>query len=168
MLDNLRHLFEKQPPEPPEVLELQNKIRSLQLELEEQKQANDRLKQDLLAQVDQSSHLNRQNEETWRENLILSAATPAAHLITQAHLSKNKPVSAQDVLTTSRRLLRIFEDLGMTFEGEPGQEIAFDPQLHVPLQSGQQYQSGEPVRIRFVLIRYQGKILRKAQVDRSE
>jgi len=167
MLDNLRHLFDKQPSDPPEILELKNKIRSLQIELDEQKLANDRLKQDLQTLADQAAHLTRQSEETWRENLIQSAATPAAHLITQARLMQSKPVAAQDILATSRRLLRIFEDLGMSAEGEPGQETAFDPQLHAPLQAGEQIAPGEPVRIRFVLIRYQGKILRKAQVDRS-
>jgi molecular chaperone GrpE (heat shock protein) len=104
------------------------------------------------------------------ERFLAASATRITQLNTQAHLMDvdGKPVAARDVMANARGLLRILEDEGMTFLGPPGERLPFDPSLHEPLQAGVEIRPGEFVEIRLSGVAFQGRLLRKAGVIRTE
>ncbi len=98
--------------------------------------------------------------------LMEEVAAPVAQLRTQAHLLRDegKPVRAEDILVVAERLVRALETHGLTTEGKLGATVAFDPNRHAPLSTGAAPRPGDPVVVRFVGVRYQGALVRKAGV----
>ena len=105
------------------VLALERQVQSLRLELTEQHQLVANLKGELQRQRDaEDAHLAA-TVRAQMECFITNAATPVAHLLTQAHLLEvdGKPLPAHDVLGVARRLMRTLEDNGLTLEGQVGE-----------------------------------------------
>jgi molecular chaperone GrpE (heat shock protein) len=98
--------------------------------------------------------------------LMEEVAAPVAQLHTQAHLLRDagKPVRAEDILVVAERLVRALEAHGLTTEGAWGAIVPFDPNVHAPLSAQATIRPGDPVIVRFVGIRYQGALVRKAGV----
>ena len=102
------------------------------------------------------------------EQFLTAAATPVAHVLTQAHLLEvdGKPIQAHYVLAVAKRLVRILQDHGLTLEGQVGEALAFDPNRHEPLSTEAALQAGEAVVVKFVGVSYGGAVLKKAGVAR--
>lgn len=150
------------------VLALEREIQSLRLELAEQHQLVANLKGELQRQ--RSAEDARLTAAVWAqvERFLTHAATPVAHLLTQAHLLEvdGKPIQAHDVLAVARRLVRSLEDNGLTLEGRVGETVPFDPNCHEPLSAEAALQPGETVVVKFVGASYSGTVLKKAGVAR--
>ena len=150
-------------------LALERELQSLRLELAEQHQLVANLKGELQRQRSAEEARLADTVRAQVERLLTNAATPVAHLLTQAYLLERdgKPIQAQDVLTVARRLVRVLEDHGLTLEGSVGETLPFDPNLHEPLSTEAALQPGEPVVIKFVGASYGSTVLRKSGVVRS-
>ena len=99
-------------------LALEREAQTLRLELAEQEQLIGRLKSDLdRHRAGESQRVDSVVDAGW-ERLIADAATPLVQLMTQAHLLDvaGKPVQAADVLAVAKRLMRVFETAGVTWE----------------------------------------------------
>jgi molecular chaperone GrpE (heat shock protein) len=173
MWKRLVETFGKKPPAeaaPDErVLALEREGQSLRLKLEELEQSLASLKGELERQHSSASARVAGAVQAQVERLLADAAAPVAQLLTQAHLLEveGKPVQAKDVLAVARRLVRTLEDSGLTLEGSIGQAVPFDPNRHEPLGAGGFPEPGQPVVVRFVGVAYQGKLLRKAGVEKA-
>jgi len=151
------------------VLALERQVQSLRLELTEQHQLVVNLKSELQRQRDAED--TRLADAVWAqmERFMTNAATPVAHLLTQAYLLEvdGKPLQARDVLSVARRLVRILEDNGLTLEGKVGEMLPFDPNRHEPLSADAALQPGEIVVVKFVGASYGGTVCKKAGVARA-
>ena len=149
----------------PEALEAQREAQNLRLELAEKEAQIERLRQEVERLRSRQQTLAQEGAQTQMEKLFSDAAAPVVQLVTQADLEKQgKAVQARDVLTVARRLVRALERHGLTLEGEPGQQVAFDPERHQSMNAGVNPNPGEMVTVRFVGASYQGKIRYKAIV----
>ncbi len=173
MLKWLRSIFNPNPPQPAAavdetgLLDLQRENQSLRLSLKEKEESLQRLKGEVeRLRAGQSQQLN-ENLTARLAGLFGDVAAPASQLRTQADLleKQGKPVQARDVLSVAQRLLRALERHGLAFDGQVGAETIFDPNQHTPLQSTGALQPGQPVRIRFSGVTYQGRRLYKAIVE---
>ena len=127
------------------------------------------LKSDLAYQRDTASSNISEIVQTKLELLFADAAAPVAQLLTQLHLQEEgKPVQAKDVLIVAKRLVRTLKDNGLTLEGSIGKQVPFDPTRHEPLGTDVLLNRGQSVIVRFVGVAYQGKLLRKAEVQKVE
>ena len=151
------------------VLALERQVQSLRLELTEQHQLVVNLKSELQRQRDAED--TRLADAVWAqmERFMTNAATPVAHLLTQAYLLEvdGKPLQARDVLSVARRLVRILEDNGLTLEGKVGEMLPFDPNRHEPLSADAALQPRETVVVKFVGASYGGTVCKKAGVARA-
>lgn len=164
------------PRDDERLLELEREAQSLRLELKEMERVVASLKSELERQ---RSGENARVSEAVRaqiERLLSDLSAPVVQLLTQAHLVEvdSKPVQAKDVLAVAKRLVRTLEDNGLTLEDNGltlehrvGETQSFDPNRHEPLKAGTSLKSGQPVVVRFVGVAYQGKMLRKAEVERA-
>jgi hypothetical protein len=140
---------------------------ALRLELDEQRREVaalrarlDRGERDRDAQVD--SELRRRLTKTFEV-----AATPAAQLLTQAHLHRQgRPVGAGDVIMISQRLISGLETVGLRAEGVIGESARFDPDRHVSLASDSTLRPGDHVVIKSVGMNFDGRVMAKAGVQR--
>ena len=157
-----------QAPIDERVLAREREIQSLRLDLAEQHQLVTNLTRELQRQRSAEEARLADAVRAQVERLWTNAATPVAHLLTQAHLLERdgKPIQAEDVLTVARRLVRVLEDHGLTLEGSMGETLPFDPNLHEPLSTEAALQPGEPVVIKFVGASYGGAVLKKSGVAR--
>lgn len=159
---------EGQVVEDERVMTLEREAQGLRLDLQEKERAVANLTSEL--ERLRSSEVARINEaaQAQMEQLLTDLASPVAQLLTQAHLLEveGKPVQVKDVLTVARRLVRVLEDEGLTLEGKVGETVSFDPNHHEPLSGNISLTSGQNVVIRFVGITLQGKVLRKAGVEK--
>jgi len=151
------------------VLVLEREVKSLQMALQERDRMLDHLKDDLEYQRDTTSSNVSEIVQTKLEHLFADAAAPVTQMLTQAHLLKEgKPVQAKDVLTVAKRLVRILKDNGLTIEDNIGEQMPFDPNCHEPLSADTSPDRGQLVVVRFAGVAYQGKLLRKAGVQKIE
>ncbi len=151
------------------VLMLKREIQALKLELEEREHLIGRLKADVERhRSGETQRVEAVVGEGW-ERMVTDAATPLTQLMTQAHLLEvtGKPVQAADVLSVAKRLMRVFENEGVGWEGTVGATLLFDSDRHEPLGTDGDLVSGEPVMVRFVGVRYREQVLRKARVERA-
>lgn len=150
-------------------LALEGQVQALRLALAEQENANRQLRGDLETLRAAQQYALKEQLEASLEKLVAEAAGPAVQLGTQAYLLETlgKPVQAADILAVARRLLRALENAGLQFEGQVGQAAAYDPELHASLSAQQSLAAGEAVRIRFAGVRYRGKMIRKAAVEKE-
>jgi molecular chaperone GrpE (heat shock protein) len=150
-----------------QLLALEREAQNLRLELEERDQLLANLHIELERQRSGASARVTESVQAQIEQLLTEAAAPVAQLLTQAHLLEveGRPVQARDILAVAKRLVRAFEDHGLTLEGSVGQTVPFDPDRHEPLSGGAYPDPGQPVVVRFVGVAYRGKLLRKAGVE---
>ena len=150
-------------------LELERGLQALRIELAERDQTITRLKADLERDRSAGQALIAESVQSRIERLFSELATPVSQLMTQAYLleTEGKPVQARDVLSVARRFIRPLEDLGLSIEGQVGATVAFDPNRHEPLSHATDLRPGEPVKIKLVGIAGQGKILRRAGVEKQ-
>ncbi len=171
----LANLFSRQSPPSPaattapavDALRLQTEVQSLRMELEARERTIDNLKQETERLRLRQDELLNDTVALRMEKLFNDLAAPASQILTQADLleKQGKPVQARDVLSVARRMVRALERSGLSFEGQVGQAVEFDPNRHTPMQGGAQPALGQPVTVRFVGAAYQGKIIYKAIVE---
>jgi molecular chaperone GrpE (heat shock protein) len=172
MLDFLRRWFgggrQAAATSDEKLLALERDVQSLRLDLEERERVIATLRSDLeRLRRDELARLEEVRQGAI-EQVLSEAAAAAAQLVTQAHLLEvdGKPVSARDILTVARRLVRVLENHGLKLEGGIGERVPFDPQRHEPI-GGQEFPApGEPVILRMVCVSYRGKILYKGAVEK--
>lgn len=150
-----------------DLLRLENEAQALRIELDTRDEHIAHLKQEVERLRARQDHLVNETVTTQLEGLFSDLAAPASQILTQAELLENqdKPVQARDVLSVARRLVRAVERRGMLFEGRAGEQAAFDPNRHSPLNAEAAPQVGQAVTIRFAGVSYQGKIIHKAIVE---
>jgi hypothetical protein len=168
MFNWIRSLFAESSEE--NILDLRKKVQGLRLELEERDKMIADLKRDLARQRDGSSARVKESVQGQEEQVLAEAATPIAQLLTQAHLLEVEArlVQAKDVLAVAKRLVRVFVDRGLQIVGDVGETVSFNPDQHEPLSAAALPALGERVVVRFVGLAYQGKLLRKAGVEKVE
>lgn len=151
------------------VLALERETQTLRLEMTERDQLIGRLKRDLERQRAGESQRVTAVADAGLERLISEAATPLTQLMTQAHLLEvlGKPVQAADILAVAKRLLRVFENDGVAWEGTVGATVPFDLDRHEPLAVDEDLAPGTPITIRFVGVRCRDQLLRRARVERA-
>lgn len=168
----LHNLFPTQQntPTPAQQAVIDSRLRALELEISER----DQKIAVLTAEIDR---LHRQQEQMAQsqlnstlESLFQDAASAVTQLHTQAYLleEQNKPLQAQDILAVAHRIVRALEQHGLGLIHQVGEQTAFDPNRHTPLNNQAVYTPGQTVTVRFVGIEHQGKILRKAGVEKVE
>jgi molecular chaperone GrpE (heat shock protein) len=174
MLKWLRTLSGRKPQQsvaaPDErLLELEREAQGLRLDLEERERLIANLKGELERQRKGENTRTAEATRAQTERLLTDVAGPVAQLLTQAHLLEveGKPVQAKDVLAVAKRLVRALEDTGLSLEGSVGAPTTFDPNRHEPLSADAALRAGDPVSVRFVGVTYQGKIIRKAGVEKA-
>jgi molecular chaperone GrpE (heat shock protein) len=153
-----------------ELLELQNKIKALQLDLRDRESKIELLSLELERVRLNQKDLLKENSATVLQDLFSSLAPVVIQLVTKNYLSnlQNKTIQSKDILLITERLIHTLEQNGLKLQGQPGQQVQFDPNLHIPLNAACSIQSGQPVIVRFVGVSYQGKIIRKAGVETTE
>lgn len=151
-------------------LETDRELQVLRLELDERNRLTDTLKADLERQRGGEQDRVEAVVKLRMERLLHGAAGPIVQLCTQAYLLEKaeQEIRTRDVLSVARRLIRNFEDQGLTLQGNIGESVPFDPDLHEPLTKDNAAHSGAPVVIRFVGIAYGGSIIRKAGVEPAQ
>lgn len=149
------------------LLRLEKEAQALRMELETRDQNIAHLKQEVERLRARQDHLVNEGITSQLEGLFGDLAAPASQIMTQAELleNQNKPVQARDVLSVARRLVRAAERRGMLFDGRAGEQAAYDPNRHAPLNPEAALQVGQPVTIRFAGVTFQGKIIHKAIVE---
>ncbi len=158
------------PPDNNTVLDLQNEIKTLELELHDREKSIERLSQELERLRLNQKDLLIENSTAVLEELYSSVTPALVQLVTQNYLAndQNKAVQPADILLVTERLIRILEQHGLTLVGQPGQQAQFDPNLHTPLSAASTIQAGQSVIIRFVGVSFHRKILGKAGVEPLE
>ena len=106
--------------------------------------------------------------ESVLESLAEGIAAPLTHLLVQARLAlvDGSHVTAEQLHGTIRRLVEALADHGVLVFAEIGEEVAFDPNLHLPIGL-----SVPPVGARCVVKATgvkvsSGKVVRRAGVER--
>lgn len=145
----------------------QSELQSMRMELEARDRRIEQLGHEVARLRERQDGIIAETVTARLETLINELSGPASQVRTQAHLSEvqNKPVSAQDVLAVARRMIRTLERHGMTFEGEIGSQISYDPNRHTPINTSTAPSAGSTVTVRFSGVLYQGKIVYKAIVE---
>jgi molecular chaperone GrpE (heat shock protein) len=145
----------------------ESQVQALRIELDARDQRIQRLMQEIERLRERQEQLAAETAAARLEALFSEVAGPASQILTQADLLENqgKPVQARDMLAITRRMVRAFERHGLAFEGQVGDQVAFDPSRHTPINTGAVPQPGQPVTIRFTGVTFQGKILYKAVVE---
>ncbi len=144
-------------------------IQRLQLELAEREKTIRRLSDELERNRLATSEQARELAQAHVEGVLSQVGLPAVTLLTQAYLleQEGKPIQARDVLTVAKKLIHAFELMGLSFVGSVGEVVSYDPNYHLASSANAQIQPGEKVKIQFVGVQYQGKILRKASVEKE-
>jgi molecular chaperone GrpE (heat shock protein) len=152
------------------LLDAQSELQSLRLEIQERDKTIANLKDDLNRERDGKTAQVKESTQAFIEKLIVEASTPVSQLLTQAHLleSEGKPIQAKDVISISKRFIHVFENAGMNIEGTLGEKVSFDPNYHNPLSINSEIKGGDKVVIKLVGISYQGKVIRKAGVEKCQ
>jgi molecular chaperone GrpE (heat shock protein) len=153
-----------------DLLTLQSEIKALQLDLHDREKKIELLSQELERARLNQKDLLKENGTAVLEDLYTNLAPVIVQLVTQNYLvnQKNKAIQSRDILLITDRLIRALEMNGLMLQGQPGQSVHFDPNLHIPLSTASSFQAGQTVIVRFVGISYQGKIIRKAGVEMLE
>lgn len=149
------------------ILVLEGEAQALRLELAEGVKTVANLKRELERQRSGEAVRLEAAVHATVERLLSSAAPAAAQLVKQAHLLEveGRAVAARDVLAVARRLVSGLEDEGLKLEGAVGEQVAYNPNRHEPLNAAANLTPGQAVVIRFVGVSYRGKMLRKAGVE---
>ncbi len=157
------------PSDAQDPLQQMNELQALRMSQAGDRRAIERLTQEIERLKAQQAEVVDLTLENRLEALFRDLAAPASQVLTQAHLleDQGKAVPAQDILAVSRRMLRAMERNGVLFEGKVGEAVRFDPERHVPIESGQAIETGQPVIVRFAGVSYRGKVIHKAIVEQE-
>jgi molecular chaperone GrpE (heat shock protein) len=154
------------------MLALQKEIQALRMEIEAREGSIANLKQEIERLRLRQEQVIVETVTSRLSGLFGELAAPASQILTQADLldRQGKPVQARDVLSVARRMVRALERYGVSFTGQAGEQVAFDPNQHTPingaaLPGAALPQPGQPVTVRFAGVAYQGKIIYKAIVE---
>lgn len=150
-----------------DILALQNELRRMELDLQLRDETIARMAAELENLRLGVSEQTLASVARQQDDLFLAIAAPAAQLMTQAYLLEiqNKPVQARDILNVARRLLRALETFGLRIEGQVGEVVPFDLNLHRPLNAAVSPREGQSVVIRTPVVRSGTKILALAGVE---
>ncbi len=153
--------------QPDDLLGLQKEAQALRMDLESSRQSIASLKQEIERLRLRQEQVIAETVDSRLSGLFGELAGPASQILTQADLLENqgKPVQARDVLSVARRMLRALERHGFAFAGQVGEQVAFDPNRHTPMNQAVQPQAGQPVTVRFAGVTYQGKTIYKAIIE---
>jgi molecular chaperone GrpE (heat shock protein) len=170
MFKQLQKLFSSPKSHPDEDLALQREIQSLRLSLAELEKRYQSLAQNTQQERSSASQFQQAMMEHEMETLFTDLAAPASQLHTQQYLMnvRGQAVESKDVLTVAHRLLQALQQRGMEWMGDPGEQSTFQSDMHTPLSAQSAISDGEPVTIRFSGVKFGGKILRKAGVEKLE
>lgn len=105
------------------------------------------------------------------QNLFADLSSPISQLLLQLHIAnsaQNNTLAASDVLVHVKRLVAALEQHGLSVAGQPDEIQNYDPNLHESLSPQFAPSAGQPVRICFPGISYNGQLLRKAAVEAPE
>ena len=118
-----------------ELLDIQKEVQTLRIELESSEQMVMNLKQEIERLRSRQDQLLQETVDLPIRSLFNDLAAPASQILTQADLLENqgKPVQARDILSVARRMIRALERQGVSFEGQVGEQVPFDPNRHTPL-----------------------------------
>ena len=154
-------------PPAADILSAKSEVQALRMDLNAREQRIESLQQEIERLQARQGQLVTETVNARMEALLSDLAGPASQIHTQADLleTQGKPVQARDVLSVARRMVRALERHGLTFEGQLGEQVAFDPNHHTPLSGASHPQPGQMVTIRFVGVAHQGKMLYKAIVE---
>ncbi len=171
----LAHLFhpDREPAAPSAVaggealLQLQKETQALRMELETREQSIASLKQEIERLRLRQDQLVAETVAARMGELFNDLAGPASQILTQADLleRQDRPVQARDVLSVARRMVRALERYGISFDGQVGEQVTYDPNRHTPAGGGVAPSSGQAVTVRFAGVMYQGKVIYKAIVE---
>jgi hypothetical protein len=150
------------------VPDLQRRLRERDLELEEYQHKLAAVTIELeRCQRDQGIRI-AEGIEVQTASLATDIAKPLSQLHTQIHLTDTllKPVQLRDVLAVTKVLIRTLRDHDIRLEGNVGERIGYNPNLHQPLSATDALVEGQDVVIRFVGAAYRGRLIRKAGVEK--
>jgi molecular chaperone GrpE (heat shock protein) len=150
-----------------ETLRVQQENQTARMELQAREEKIENLRQEIEWLRARQEQLLVERLDSRLGALFADLSAPASQILTQAYLleEEQKPVQARDVLTVARRLTRALERHGLVFDGQFGEQVAFDPGRHAPLGAGEHPKAGQPVTVRFAGTSYAGKIITKAGVE---
>ncbi len=156
-----------QTVQPAEWLSLQKENQSLRMELDSSRQSIAALKQEIERLRLRQEQVIAETVDAQFARLFGELAGPTSQILTQADLleKQGKPVQARDVLSVARRIPRALERYGIQYAGQVGEQVAYDPNHHTPINESVQPQAGQAVTVRFAGVTYQGKTVYKAIVE---
>ena len=165
MWRRLISLLSKQP-EKNRVLALERENQRLRLELAETLQKLATAQADLRRQQESGLAQVQDMDTEFKTRFFMDLGGVMGQFSTQIHLSEieQKPLQVRDVLAVAKSLLRILQNWGVTFDGEIGQEIGYDPDQHDLIRSDFNPAPGEIVVVRLPGVRYKSSLVRKAGV----
>jgi molecular chaperone GrpE (heat shock protein) len=151
-------------------LELQNQIAQLRLDLQDRDTEIKRLRSDLTRAQEQMDRRVTVEVQNATARLMDDLAPFVAQSVLQRHLVEveQKDLQIADLLSVPARIQQVLEKYGLEVLGKCGEQASYDPSIHMPLSSSTQITPGQSIRLRFIGIAYQGKILRKAGVESVE
>lgn len=145
-----------------------NELQGLRLELREREQTIATLKQDL-NRVRSNQQEQLQNVlSAHMEKFLSNVGAPITQLSTQIYLTEVKglKLEAKDVLSVAKRIVRAFQDEGLTLLGDVGEAVSFDQNYHQPLNRLTAPDIGERAIVRIPGFAYRDKVLHKASVEK--
>lgn len=166
----LKNLFKAAPAQSDSsaaLLEAEARIRRLELDVQNMEQVIAVLQSDLAQREASQQSLSGLEVSTRLDDVFRSAAAPITQLLTLfwLHEDQQKNLQAGDVLAVAQRLINSLERSGMQIVHQVGEIVAFDPDRHSPLSASEESRIGGPVKVRFVGVAHQGRILLKAAVE---
>lgn len=148
-----------------ELLEARRRLAEKGLELQEAGAALAALR----SRLENMEREARVKEEKPLDALLENLAAPLSQLRMQRHvLDSGSDISGRSVMALAVQVVGFVEKAGLEPVGNTGEEIPYDPLIAEPLSRDAFPTNGEAVIVRFVGYRYQGKVLRKALVERKD
>lgn len=153
-----------------DVLEFKRELQELRLQLAERDRTIKQSRAELERLRGGAEQDAQQRARSDMERLVTAMGAPMAQLVTQAHLHRSGAVEirVEDVLRVGTRLVRALRDAEVDTVGEVGEAEPYDPERHDPLSADEPVATGDQVVVKVVGLSYQGRILRKAGVDRED
>ncbi len=142
------------------------RIQKLELELRERDEALNAVKADLERErASESERLDERVRERLNK-LMDDLSGPLQQLLTQNFLveKQGNALEAKDVLAVARRLVRTFEQHGLSIEVEPGATVDFDPNTHETIGQPATLEPGQSAVVKLPSLAFNGRLLRKAGV----
>jgi hypothetical protein len=172
----VRRLFEKWLAKAPvgenqaeALLIAETGLQQARLELADCEQAAASLRQENERLQVQASQVANASCKEELERLFSDLAGPLSILATLSQRFALDPQTgaAKDVLQAAVQAVQAASAHGVTISGKIGERVGYDPSRHIPFGNSPPPQIDELVVLRSVSVQYQGKVLRKAIVERE-